>query len=130
MLYTFADRASLDAWLGSSERARWMAEADNLSDTAAIPQKVTGLERWFTLPGGSGAARQPPPRWKMWLVTVAAIYPLILALFGLLAPRIASWPVPLRALVFPLVLVTLMTYAMMPAITRLLRRWLAPGAAP
>lgn len=73
---------------------------------------------------------KPAAEVEMWLVTVGAIYPLILTLFGVLAPRIAAWPLPLRALVFPLVLVTLMTYAVMPAITRLLRRWLAPRAAP
>ena len=83
-----------------------MAEVGELTDTVAGPQKITGLETWFTLPGTRVATMKPPPRWKMWLVTVATIYPLILILFGLLAPRIAAWPLPLRALVFPLVLVT------------------------
>jgi antibiotic biosynthesis monooxygenase (ABM) superfamily enzyme len=129
-LYTFADRASLDAWLGSSERAHWMAHVGDLTETTARPQKATGLETWFALPGPGIAVMEPPPRWKMWLVTVAAIYPLILILFGVLAPRIAAWPLPLRALVFPLVLVTLMTYAVMPALALLLRRWLTPRAAP
>jgi antibiotic biosynthesis monooxygenase (ABM) superfamily enzyme len=33
-------------------------------------------------------------------------------------------PLPLRALVFPLVLLTLMTFVVMPVVTRVLRRWL------
>lgn len=126
VLYTFVDRLSLEAWLDSNERAGWMADVGELTEEEQDLQKVTGLETWFKLPGTRTATMKPPPRWKMWLVTVAAIYPLILALFSLLSPFIAGWPLPLRALIFPLVLVTLMTYIVMPAITRLLRRWLAP----
>lgn len=84
----------------------------------------TNLERW--LDSTERAAMKPPPRWKMWLVTVAAIYPLILLLFGLLSPVISEWPLPLRALIFPVILVTLMTYVVMPPVMRLLRGWLAP----
>jgi antibiotic biosynthesis monooxygenase (ABM) superfamily enzyme len=38
----------------------------------------------------------------------------------------AGLPFPLRALSFPLVLLTLMTFVVMPVVTRLLRRWLGP----
>jgi antibiotic biosynthesis monooxygenase (ABM) superfamily enzyme len=35
-----------------------------------------------------------------------------------------GWPLPLRAALFPLVLLTMMTYVVMPVVTRLLRRLL------
>ena len=35
-------------------------------------------------------------------------------------------PLPLKALIFPLVLLTLMTFAVMPVVTRVLHRWLGP----
>ena len=38
----------------------------------------------------------------------------------------AGLPLPLRALVFPLVLLTLMTFVVMLVVTRMLRRWLGP----
>ena len=38
----------------------------------------------------------------------------------------AGLPLPLRALAFPLVLLTLMTFVVMPVVTRVLRRWLGP----
>jgi len=56
-------------------------------------------------------------------------YPLSL-LFQALVPHLNWLPVPLRALALPVVLVTLMTYAIMPFVTRLLRRWLYPLAPP
>jgi antibiotic biosynthesis monooxygenase (ABM) superfamily enzyme len=128
-LYSFADRASLNAWLDSEERRRWLATVNELTETKRGLQQLTGLETWFKLPGANVPTMKPPPRWKMWLVTIAALYPLLLALFGLLTPRLAGLPLPLRALVFPLVLVTVMTYAVMPVLTRLLHRWLAPRPA-
>ncbi|SEF20950.1 hypothetical protein SAMN05421837_101634 [Amycolatopsis pretoriensis] len=39
-------------------------------------------------------------------------------------PLTESWPLPLRAALFPVVLLTTMTYVVMPAVTRLLRPWL------
>ena len=38
--------------------------------------RVSGLETWFALPGRTAPA---PPRWKMFLVSLAAIYTLQLA---------------------------------------------------
>jgi hypothetical protein len=92
-------------------------------------QQLTGLETWFKLPGGNVPTMKPPPRWKMWLVSVVAVYPLVLTFQALLVPRMAGLPLPLKALSFPLVLLTLMTFVVMPVVTRLLRRWLGPGLA-
>jgi antibiotic biosynthesis monooxygenase (ABM) superfamily enzyme len=47
-----------------------------------------------------------------------------LAFQAFVVPRTSSWPLPLRAALFPLVLLTLRTYVVMPVVTRLLRRWL------
>jgi antibiotic biosynthesis monooxygenase (ABM) superfamily enzyme len=62
----------------------------------------------------------------MWLVSLVAVYPLVLAFQALLVPRMVGLPLPLRALLFPLVLLTLMTFVVMPVVTRVLRRWLGP----
>jgi antibiotic biosynthesis monooxygenase (ABM) superfamily enzyme len=50
----------------------------------------------------------------------------VLAFQALVVPRLAGLPFPLQALSFPLVLLTLMTFVVMPVVTRLLRRWLGP----
>jgi antibiotic biosynthesis monooxygenase (ABM) superfamily enzyme len=54
------------------------------------------------------------------------VYPLVLGFQVLVVPRMAGLPFPLRALMFPLVLLTLMTFVVMPVVTRVLRRWLGP----
>lgn len=114
VLYTFADRASLDAWLDSDERRRWLARVSKMTEAERGLQAVTGLETWFKLPGSNVPTMKPPPRWKMWLVSIVAVYPLVLLFQILLAPNITSLPLALRALAYPLVLLTLMTFAVMP----------------
>jgi antibiotic biosynthesis monooxygenase (ABM) superfamily enzyme len=126
ILFTFADRRSLRAWLDSDERRRWLARVDELLEADRGLQQLTGLETWFRLPGSNVPTMKPPPRWKMWLVSLVAVYPLVLSFQVLLVPRMAGLPLPLRALVFPLVLLTLMTFVVMPVVTRVLRRWLGP----
>jgi antibiotic biosynthesis monooxygenase (ABM) superfamily enzyme len=126
ILFTFADRRSLRAWLDSDERRRWLVRVGELLEADRGLQQLTGLETWFKLPGSNVPTMTPPPRWKMWLVSLVAVYPLVLAFQVLVVPRMARLPLPLRALVFPLVLLTLMTFVVMPMVTRALRRWLGP----
>jgi uncharacterized protein len=126
ILFSFADRRSLRAWLDSDERRRWLVRVGELLEADRGLQQLTGLETWFKLPGANVPTMTPPPRWKMWLVSLVAVYPLVLAFQVLVVPRMARLPLPLRALVFPLVLLTLMTFVVMPMVTRALRRWLGP----
>jgi len=68
----------------------------------------------------------PPQQAKMAAVTLLGIYPLILLASRTLAPALDWLPLLLRELVVAAVLVVLMTYAVMPLLTRLLERWLLP----
>lgn len=118
----FTDGARLDDWLRSPERERWI---DRLGDTAHEERlHTTGMETWFSLPERPVAA---PPRWKMALVTFAGVYPISVVLQVTAVPASQQWPAPLRALVFPVILVPLLTYVIMPGLSRLLREWLYPG---
>jgi antibiotic biosynthesis monooxygenase (ABM) superfamily enzyme len=124
VFHHFQGARSLQSWLESPERQRLLAEAESMLETTPTRQLVTGLEAWFHLPS-QGRTMLPPSRWKMWLTSVLAIYPLILAFQAWLAPRMIHWPLALRAAVLPLVILTLMTYAVMPVVTRILKPWLA-----
>jgi antibiotic biosynthesis monooxygenase (ABM) superfamily enzyme len=131
VVYKFTDRDRFRAWVESEERDRWLGRVEQLTEDAHRElQETTGLETWFDLPGPESAPRRPPPRWKMWLVTLVALYPLVVLFQWMLAPRVEGWPLVAKAAVFPLVLLTTMTYVVMPLVTRLLRRWLQRGRAP
>jgi uncharacterized protein len=123
VVHHFRDRAALDSWLSSTQRAALLKEGEALLEAPPAVER-TGLETWFQMPS-DGRAFVPPPRWKMWLTSVVAIYPFVLAFLLWVNPHIKGWPVFVRAAVLPLVLLSLMTFLVMPSVTRLLGPWLA-----
>jgi uncharacterized protein len=124
LVYSFVDQPALQAWLDSPERQRLLARADQIAEQHDELPPLTGLETWFTLP--HQVTIKPPPRWKMWLVSLVAVYPLVVCFQAWLAPALKAWPLLLRSAAFPLVLLTTMTYVVMPITTRLMRWWLYP----
>ncbi|RKH32885.1 hypothetical protein D7Y13_07220 [Corallococcus praedator] len=129
LIFRFDSYPHLQAWEESPVRAEWLARALEFTVGEVRIRKETGLEYWFDAPGQS----RPPPRHKMVLVTVLGIYPLLILVMPLLRSVFRGLPELLAALMSAVVLVSLMTYAMMPLLTRLLAPWLfpsAPKAAP
>jgi antibiotic biosynthesis monooxygenase (ABM) superfamily enzyme len=61
ILFSFADRKSLQAWLDSAERHHWLARVEELLETDRGLQQLTGLETWFKLPGANVPTMKPPP---------------------------------------------------------------------
>ncbi len=67
----------------------------------------------------------PPPRWKMAILTWIAIYPIITILLLILGPIILGHlPIPVVTLILSVTLVLLMTFVVMPLLTRVFRPWL------
>jgi uncharacterized protein len=129
-VHSFAAGPDLQRWLDSPERADLLERVSAIAERKGEPQRVTGLEGWFAEAGAKAPAIVPPPRWKMWLASFLGAYPLVVLFQWLLAPELEDVPLLLRAALLPLVLLSLMTYLVMPFVTKLLRRWLYPGQAP
>ncbi len=121
-LQRFDSNEHLQAWLHSPLRQRRLAELPTLTEEATEPTSMTGMETWFRLPGHS--APMHIPRWKLTIVTIVVIYMLVLLLNIFVLPHVIQLPVTLRTAVYPLIMVPLMTYLIMPNVTKLLRRWL------
>ncbi|MEU7057091.1 antibiotic biosynthesis monooxygenase [Streptomyces sp. NPDC046197] len=121
----FCDPQRLSAWLTSPERAEWHRRIEGIArEISSERQSTTGMETWFSLPG---TTVQPPPRWKMVLTTLLGAYPFTLLIQWLVTPRTAAWPLPLRAALLPVLLLPILTYLVMPRLSRLLRPWLYPS---
>jgi antibiotic biosynthesis monooxygenase (ABM) superfamily enzyme len=125
IVYRFSGPGALRAWLESDIRAQRLREAEPMFEGEGRVQELSGLEAWFTLPGRG--APIPPSRFKMALVTFAAVYSLLTAVTRLFAPLLAPLPQVVRTPIVCAIVIGLMTYWVMPAITRLLARWLYPG---
>lgn len=125
VILDFASAAELERWMGSELRHEWLDRAEALCLEDAEVQTLTGLERWFTLP--NRAVSQPPSRSKMAFLTAVGLYPLLLLLTVALRPLVGELAWPLQILISVALGVPLMTWAVMPLITRLTFRWLYPG---
>ena len=123
VVFRFDHASNLHAWEESEERQRLLREAEPLIHEERV-HVLTGLETWFTLPSKPG--EPAPPRYKMALVTWLAVFPLITAILLLFGPLLSLLPMLLRTLVLTGVMVTLMTYIVMPRMTRLFSFWLYP----
>ncbi len=124
LVVRFADAANAASWEDSSERAAWIAEITPILDGESSLEQQPGLEFWFTPPGSPTLSQ--PRRWKMLVVTLLALYPTSLLITVLIGPALAQLPLALRALVQAALVVSLMTYLIMPVATRAFRRWLRP----
>jgi hypothetical protein len=126
VIVKFFDINDSNRWLKSSIRKRLIKRVLPLvkEENPNRLQKVTGLETWFTLPGKR--TMKPPPRWKMVIATMIGIYPIGLVYQAYLVKDILALPLLLRPIALSLILTPILTYIIMPQLTKLLRSWLYP----
>jgi antibiotic biosynthesis monooxygenase (ABM) superfamily enzyme len=120
ILRTFASESERDAFYESPMFKAWEERARTMTEGEPVYRQLHGLEAWFRSP------HKPPPRWKMAAVTLLGVYPVSLLLALTIGAAIHSWPVAARSLVVALCMVALLTWAVMPLMTRLLHGWLQP----
>ncbi len=119
LVYRFADGESLARWERSAERQAALSRVEHLSDGADYA-RVAGLDSFFT----ALTPPRPGPRWRLTVLTVAAVFAITLGFHHLVAPHVASWPLPLRLLLSATVVVVLLGQVVMPRLTRWFAPWL------
>lgn len=150
MLYRFRDIATLEDWEQSPQRAWWLDSGRAFAHEVRVERR-TGIEGWFDAPfattvesraagatratdGGepprTGPIQQPipaaPPRWKQAVTIWLGFFPTNLLATWLLGfvPGFSEWPLIARVLLATVLLTPVMTYAVLPWVTRMLRPWL------
>ena len=122
LIYRFDSWAHCERWEQSDTRAGWTARLAGLVEGEAETRRVTGLEAWFDLP--EVPAAKHAPQWKMALVLIGVVFVLVYPLQLIILPLIPDWPHWLKTLLIAVIQVLLMTYLVMPRVTRALRSWL------
>jgi uncharacterized protein len=87
--------------------------------------KANRLEFWFTPIFGNTTPASEPPRYKIAIVTGAVIFVLLNTLLPLMQSVTAGVPIVLEVLILVIIIILLMTYVIMPTISKLLRPWLS-----
>ncbi|QAV71239.1 antibiotic biosynthesis monooxygenase [Salinibacterium sp. UTAS2018] len=136
MLYRFADDAALLHWEQSPERAWWLQSGSGFVHDQRTERR-TGIEGWFDEPtevtveqaGLVSPVPAAPPRWKQAVTIWLGFFPLNLLFTLLVTMLVPGWdalPIVVRVLLTTLCLTPIMTYVLLPGVTRMLRRWLSP----
>lgn len=124
-VFAFDTQEHMQAWQNSAERAERLQAIGEHTLSSTQLREVSGLGHWFTPAGG--AAHQPPPRWKVAVVTWLGIFPTVYFLFLTVAPILANWPLLPRVMVITLLVVLLMTWVVAPRLTAWLKPFLYPS---
>lgn len=121
----FDSTEHLRQWMESDKRAQLIEKVQPLLVTGDDFFISSGLDFWFT---PAGAKAKLPVRWKQYLLTWSAIYPLALGVPFAVTPALkelgVSGNAPLATFIVTGVVVFLMVYVVMPRYTRLVQRWL------
>ncbi len=124
IVFKFQDRETLTAWEESEERAELLEQIESLLVQPSEREVTSGIVTWFTLPGQNPV--QPPPKWKMTIVSWLALYPAVTLVFVIFGDLLAQVPLLLRTMIVTIVVMGLMSYVLMPRMTKWFAFWLFP----
>jgi len=122
LIYRFDSYSSCQTWEQSPLRSEWLDKLEVMVDGEQVMRRGTGLEFWFDLPE-LPVQKHPSPH-KMALVLITVVFNLVLMFNLLLAPWLKGMSLWQHVLVVVVLQVLLMTYVVMPRVTRLLQPWL------
>jgi hypothetical protein len=129
IIFRFNNYDNLTKWENSSIRDEWLQKGRELAQFDPDVRKLTGLEFWFT-PYSEKSSHlihlSSPARYKMVIVTIPVISLLLLTLVPQihLITEMLFIPYSIRFVIAITITVILMTYLIMPLLTKLLRPWL------
>ena len=138
IIFRFNTFENLARWENSEARREWLAKSKEVTEGEPVIEKQTGLEIWFTPRSRSGGsikgdkaasstttAPVAPPRYKMAIVITAVIFILVSILLPQIRQLTTGLHIHLSTFIGVTIMVLLMTYVIMPSVTRLLEPWLS-----
>ncbi|WP_204102798.1 MULTISPECIES: hypothetical protein [Spirulina sp. CCY15215] len=111
-------------WLKSDQRKKWIDCVKPLIQESEKVQIITGLENLVSLPGSVSVTA--PPRYKTAIIVWLGVFLCSSVLGIVLNPLLAALPLFLPQLISIGITVFVLTYFVMPLLTRLFYKWLHP----
>lgn len=122
VLSRWSDEAAVTQWRGNPTIREKLAEIEAITGGPAQHVQAIGLGMWVD--HAEGAAPHLPPAWKRTAMSAAAVYPMLMLLMALSSPIIGGLPQFLQVLIIVIVLSALLTWPIMPWLSKVLRPWL------
>jgi len=123
ILQRFAKSSDHEAWLKSSQFPAWVSEIAPATPSRDHIHRYSGMESFFV----SARAPDAPPRWKMALILMIAVYPMSLVVSHWFAPLLSKMSLFTGSLLTSVIMVLVMTYVLVPILTRIFQGWLNPS---
>lgn len=128
-IFRFDSIENLRKFEESEIRARYLREVVDYVEADAIWKKFSGLEFWFSPPTGTIVPQ--PSRFRMALVMMVVVYGLVISIRQLVSAVVGDViPYYLRLFITISIEIFLMTFILMPRLTKLLAKWIYPSSSP
>lgn len=125
IIIRYDNEQNLKNWIESEDRKSLISKVQSLLIGSDSYKIKSGLDFWF-MPDGAKA--KIPVKWKQFLLTWSAIYPLVIVVPWALLPLLRLLNLPeqyyLDTLILTAIVVFLMVYVVMPRYTKLMQNWL------
>lgn len=122
IILRFDSYRHLQQWMNSEVRKRWIERAEPLTQKVENVQILTGLDYLVSLPGQTPL--KPPPRYKTAILVWMGVYFCSTLLGVVVMPHLMVLPFMLRQAIMVAITVGLLTYLVMPFLTKIFAKWL------
>ena len=124
-LYRYDSDEHVDAWLESDERQKLLDEGERFQDFE-LRRISSPFGSWFSPPAADGEGGGPA-RWKTAISVLVGLYPTVVLLTLAISEIWSGAPLWASLLLGNVLSVSLLTWVVMPVVTRALGFWLVPG---
>lgn len=121
-LIKFRTAEALESWNRSPELTQELEALKPLVIRKSLRKEAIGLEQWFDSANVIG--NRVPPYWKRLVLSVSAVFPLLYLIQTLLPPQITELPKPVAMLIGVIILSSVLTWPVMPYLSKWLKPWL------
>ncbi len=131
-LVHFESPELLNKWVNSRDREDLIRLGRKTFASYQFISFSTGLEGWFSRRTGTEQSGLGPPAWKQNAAVILALYPTVIIqslLFSALG-LMQSWSLPNSMIINNIITSSVLTWGVMPLVTKLLRFWLQPTYQP
>ncbi|MGJ8535354.1 MAG: antibiotic biosynthesis monooxygenase [Alphaproteobacteria bacterium] len=123
ILSRWSDEAAIKQWRNNEVFRKRLSEIESITGGPAQHVQAMGLGMWID--HAEGVAPGLPPAWKRIAMSVVAVYPMLMLLMALSVPIIGGLPQSIQVLIIVIVLSALLTWPIMPWLSKLLHHWLS-----